>query len=193
MTEGRFEQCIRAMNRGNKEGLREVYEEYASYIYGIVRQLLQSKEEAEDITSDFFIRLWEKSDSYRVGNGHKGWMATIARNMAVDYLRKRRREEPVDFAERRGEEDAVPAFQLYAAEQTDEQSVEDRVVADITIQEAFSYLKEGERQVVHMKIMGEMTFQEIADILGEPLGTVAWRYREAIKKLRRCGYEESGR
>ena len=59
MTEAKFEQCIRQMNEGDKEGLREVYEEYISYIYGIVFQMIGNKENAEDITSEFFIKLWD--------------------------------------------------------------------------------------------------------------------------------------
>ncbi|MGN0431762.1 MAG: RNA polymerase sigma factor [Lachnospiraceae bacterium] len=195
MTEGKFEACITAMQNGDKEGLREVYEEYISYIYGIVRGLLASKEEAEDITSDFFIRLWEKSDTYKPGSGHKGWMATIARNMAIDYIRKRKREEPVDFSENREEDTGgmsagKKADMIQAAE--NQRSVEEEAIGEVTIQAALALLKESERRVIHMKIMGQMTFQEIADILEEPLGTVAWRYRQAIKTLRRCGYEESG-
>ncbi|MBQ9136669.1 MAG: sigma-70 family RNA polymerase sigma factor, partial [Lachnospiraceae bacterium] len=156
---------------------------------------LASKEEAEDITSDFFIRLWEKSDTYKPGSGHKGWMATIARNMAIDYIRKRKREEPVDFSENREEDTGgisagKKAEMIQAGEKSN--SVEEQVIADMTIKEALALLKESERRVVHMKIMGQMTFQEIADILEEPMGTVAWRYRQAIKTLRRCGYEESG-
>ena len=195
MTEGKFEACVAAMQNGDKEGLREVYEEYISYIYGIVRGLLASKEEAEDITSDFFIRLWEKSDTYKPGSGHKGWMATIARNMAIDYIRKRKREEPVDFSENREEDTGgmsagKKADMIQAAE--NQRSVEEEAIGEVTIQAALALLKESERRVIHMKIMGQMTFQEIADILEEPLGTVAWRYRQAIKTLRRCGYEESG-
>ena len=196
MTEGRFETCIRNMNRGDRDALKEVYEEYVSYIYGIVRQLLSTREEAEDITSEFFIRLWEKSESYRGGSGHKGWMATIARNLAIDYIRKRKREEVVDFSTERETEEGVQNFSARSAmreESKIEKSVEDQVLADISMEEALSQLKESERRVVHMKIIADMTFQEIADILEESLGTVAWRYREAVKKLRRCGYEESGR
>lgn len=194
MTEGRFEKCIRNMNRGDRNGLKEVYEEYVSYIYGIVRQLLPSREEAEDITSDFFIRLWEKSSSYRGGSGHKGWMATIARNLAIDYIRKRKREEPVDFAAEPEEGEQYSLVQsAMRGEWAEGNSVEEQVLSDISMEEALSGLKEAERQVVHMKIAADMTFQEIADLLNEPLGTVAWRYREAVKKLRRCGYEESGR
>lgn len=201
MTEERFEKCILAMKKGNKEGLKEVYEEYGSYIYGIVRQLLSVKEEAEDITSEFFIRLWEKAASYRAGSGHKGWMATIARNMAIDLLRKRRREELVDFHTERAEDAQTEEYGQRAAGRRDilesagsmQESVEDIVISEMSMREALLSLKEAEREVIHMKIMGEMTFQEISDILQVPLGTVTWRYREAIKKLRRCGYEESGR
>lgn len=182
MTEGRFERCIRAMNKGDKSGLKEVYEEYLPYIYGIMRGLFTSKEDAEDVTSEFFIRLWEKSDTYRPGSGHKGWLATIARNLAVDTIRKKRREEPMDLSEE----------ELLKAAGT-EQSVEDQVVESMTMEEALLTLKDSERQIIHMKLMGGLTLQEIADIRGEPPGTVAWRYREALKKLRRCGYEESGR
>lgn len=177
VTEAGFEKCIRAMNRGDRNGLKEVYEEYVSYIYGIVRALLHNKEEAEDITSDFFIRLWEKSDTYKPGGGHKGWMATIARNMAVDYIRKHKREE----------------FSETVSEQESDENVERQVLADISINEALSMLKESERKVVHLKIMGELTFREIAEILEQPMGTVTWHYNQAIKKLRRCGYAESGR
>lgn len=194
MTEARFEKCIRAMNRGSREGLKEVYEEYVSYIYGIVRALLQNREDAEDITSDFFIRLWEKSDTYQPGSGHKGWMATIARNLAIDAIRKRKREEITDFStERGGEEPAAATVMSRAAESAPGPGVEEQVLSALSMQEALGQLKEAERQVVHMKIMGELTFREIADILQEPPGTVAWRYREAVKKLRRCGYAESGR
>ena len=51
-----------------------------------------------------------------------------------------------------------------------------------------SVLKPAERQIIDMKILSEMTFQEISDTLGIPMGTVTWRYQEAIKKIRRCGY-----
>ena len=190
MTETEFEKCIKAMNHGRKDGLKKIYEEYAPYIYGIVRSVLPNREDAEDVTSDFFIRLWEKSESYKAGNGHKGWMATIARKMAVDRIRKYRKEEVVDFSATNHEEESENPSTRIAMNAVSPDDVEKEVVSGISIREALQKLNEREQNVIHMKIMGEMTFQEIADILGEPLGTITWRYREAIKKLRRCGYEE---
>ena len=192
VTEGKFEKCIRAMNRGNREGLKEIYEEYVSYIYSIVRSILSDRDEAEDVTCEFFIRLWEKSDSYRHGSTHKGWMATIARNLAIDALRKRQREEVVDFQDTDpGEDSARGKYVLAAASLQDGTDVEKEVIGDFTVKEALAMLPEAEREIVHLKIMGDMTFQEISGLLGVPMGTVTWRYREAIKKLRRYGYEGS--
>ena len=93
MTDQEFEQCMRYMGENDKDALRKVYEEYLPYIYGIVLGILGNKEHAEDVTSDFFIKLWDVSDTYKAGKGHRGWLATIARNLAIDFLRKTKKED----------------------------------------------------------------------------------------------------
>lgn len=188
------------MNQGNKEGLREVYEEYVSYIYGIVFQMLKNKENAEDITSDFFIRLWDRSASYKGGNGHRGWMATIARNMTIDHIRKYKREELTSILSdtedgESGQGQSEIKFAIINGvhgENNDfyqNSEVEKTVLQEMLIQDALEQLEEKERTIVHMKIIGEMTFKEISESLQIPMGTVSWRFREAMMKLRRCGYE----
>ncbi len=198
MTEAKFEQCIRQMNQGDREGLREIYEEYVSYIYGIVLQMIGNRENAEDITSDFFIRLWEKSELYRPGGGHRGWMATIARNMTVDFIRRYRREELTaqfagteDEPDREGREVQQAVLEISAIGGNFRTSeVEEKVISRTVIREALASLSEKEREVVHLKIIGDMTFKEISEMLKVPMGTVSWRYREAVNKLRRCGYDQ---
>ena len=75
-----------------KEALKEIYEEYSAFIYHVILDVVGTRENAEDITSDFFIKLWEKAGQYKPGNGHRGYLATIARNMAIDHIRKYRKE-----------------------------------------------------------------------------------------------------
>lgn len=201
VTEARFEQCIRQMNEGDREGLREIYEEYVSYIYGIVMHMISNRENAEDITSEFFIKLWEKSALYKPGSGHRGWMATIVRNMTVDFIRKRSRETLTSQLagmeeEQEGESGEVQRAVYTASTQNTAGAagpgspVEQQVVGNMFLQAALAALNEKEREVIHLKIVGELTFKEIGKILGIPQGTVAWRYREAVNKLRRCGYEQ---
>lgn len=177
MEEKRFHACMNRIKSGDKSALREIYEEYIGYIYSVVLQVVMNKEDAEDVTSEFFIKLWKLADTYQSGNGHRAWMAVIARNMAIDLLRKNKREILVeDFADS-------------ASENASSDDVESDVISDISLKEALGTLKPTECEIVNMKIMGELTFQEIANILKQPLGTVTWRYQNALRKLRRCGYE----
>lgn len=190
VTEAQFESCIERIKQGDKEGLREIYENYIAFIYSVIYEKLQNKENAEDVTSDFFIRLWEKASLYRPGSGHKGWMATIARNMSVDFLRKYGREELTDLMQdREGEsESRVSVGSIYSGQP--ESPVEQEALGNLTLKDALGRLKASEREILNLKIMGEFTFKEIASILHMPMGTVTWKYREAMKQLRRCGYEE---
>ncbi len=190
MNEQQFENAVARMVQGDKTGLREIYEAYLGYIYRIVYEILQNKENAEDVTSEFFIRLWDKAEQFKPGGGHKGYLATMARNMAIDYLRKYRKEELTSFmqdAASTPEEEEADAGRFIKEAATDE--VEQSVIQDMTIEEVLKMLKPAERQIVSMKVLGELTFKEIAQIMKIPIGTVTWKYQNAIKKIRRCGYE----
>lgn len=181
MEEAQFISAVEKMKMGDKEGLKEIYQAYIGYIYSIVYQIIQNKENAEDITSDFFLRLWEKAGQYKVGSGgHRGYMATMARNMSIDFLRKHGREQLVE--EQEEEEDT--------ASEDNKSVVEQEVIEELSMKEALEKLEIREREIVHLKVMGELTFQEIAHVLAMPLGTVSWKYKNALEKLRRCGYYE---
>lgn len=173
MEEQQFNICMERMRNGDKSALHEVYETYIGYIYNIILQVVQNKEDAEDVTSEFFIKLWKISDHFKSEHGHRAWLASIARNMAIDLLRKRKKEVLTEEF----------------LEEATQDNLEEQVIEDISLQQALSKLQNSEREVVHLKICGALTFQEIAGILGIPFGTVTWRYQSAIKKLKRCGYE----
>ena len=189
MTEKQFDECCRRIQEGDKDGLKDIYIAYVTYIYAVILRVLGNRENAEDVTTDFFIKLWDQIDRYRPGNGHKTWITTIARNMAIDYLRAHKREtlldEMPDVAEA---EDIAGTTDTSHGRVTSE--LEENVVGQLSMQDILSQLKDNERQIINMKILGELTFQEIADITGVPLGTITWRYQNAMKKLRRYGYEQ---
>lgn len=190
MNEQQFENAVARMVQGDKTGLKEIYEAYVGYIYRIVYEVLQNRENAEDVASDFFIKLWDKAEQFKPGGGHKGYLAAMARNMAVDFIRKHRKEELTAMLQdiEAGPEEEENAGKYYAKEER-ESEVEQSVIQEMTIKEALAALKPSERQIVSLKVLGEMTFKEIAGTMGIPMGTVTWKYQNAIKKLRRCGYE----
>ena len=169
MNDQQFEQNILLILQNNRNGLKHIYEAYCSMIFSVISDMLRNREDAEDVTSEFFIRLWDIADTYKPGRGHRAWMITIARNMAVDYLRRQSRITPT--AE-------IPDYLQEGP------SAEDNICHKLSLEQALMTLRNEERQIVNLKIMGELTFREIAKILKKPPGTVAWRYRTAIEKLK---------
>lgn len=169
MNDQQFEQNILLILQNNRNGLKHIYEAYCPMIFSVISDMLRNREDAEDVTSEFFIRLWDIADTYKPGRGHRAWMITIARNMAVDYLRRQSRITPT--AE-------IPDYLQEGP------SAEDNICHKLSLEQALMTLKNEERQIVNLKIMGELTFREIAKILKKPPGTVAWRYRTAIEKLK---------
>ncbi len=132
MNEQQFENAVARMVQGDKTGLKEIYLNYAGYIYRIIYEVLQNKENAEDVTSEFFIRLWDKAEQFKPGNGHKGYLAVIARNMAVDFLRKHKKEELSALLQdlgQEGEEDNKGSIIKLAEDKTNQ--VEEQVIGKI--------------------------------------------------------------
>lgn len=191
MENRRFDECMERIRSGDKDALKDIYTEYAGYIFHMISGIVGNRENAEDITSEFFIRLWDKADRYQPGNGHKTWITQIARNMAIDYLRAHNREIPYDHTQgyhEAGESQDVEA-QTAATGTEYVKDISEEVTERLTVEQVLSQLKPEQREIVHLKVMGDLTFKEIAKMLGIPMGTVTWRYRQAIKTLRRCGYE----
>ena len=154
MDDRQFKENIDRIRRNEKDGLKNIYEEYNPMIYSTVFEILRSREDAEDITSEFFIRLWDIAPGYREGRGHRAWMLTIARNMAIDHIRKRKREELMEEIPDHGHPgEAFP---------------EEAICSRTTLEQA----------------MDQLTFKEIAALLKKPQGTVSWCYQTAIRKLK---------
>lgn len=175
MTDQEFADCIAAIRSRDQSGLVRIYEEYSAYLFQVVRALIEQREDAEDILSELFLKLWDSPPDYRPGRGHKGYLATMARNRAVDHLRANKRSIPIDT----DDEEALGAVP----------SSEEAIVNEMVVEQVLARMSPQEREIVSMKHLMGMTFREIAEATGRPQGTVAWVYREAVNKIRRSGYD----
>ncbi len=180
MTDKEFLSAIKLLLKGDKDGLRLIYEAYVRLIYAVVYDTVGSKEDAEDITSDFFIKLIKVADSFKQGSPHKTWLVTIAKNMAIDHIRKRSRE--VYEIDNTNDDDNAPR----QWEDTSRASVEDQVALSSDMAQAMNTLEPREKEIIDLKLVGQFKFKEIAEMTGQPMGTVTWLYNQGIKKLRRC-------
>jgi len=164
-----FEENIRRILNDDREGLRAIYTEYRTMIYYAVFDILNNRENSEDIASEFFIRLWNAAGSYRPGNGHRAWMITIARNMAKDFLRKHEKEVMTEEIP----EESQPENDVYRETES-----------SVAYRQMTACLNPAEREVIDLKFIGELTFREIAQQLQKPPGTVSWLYNMAIEKMK---------
>ena len=174
MTDKEFQQNLQLIQEKDKAGLRNIYQEYITLIYHTVLNIIKNKEDAEDITSEFFIKLANVSDKYISGNGHRTWLITIARNLTIDYIRKNKREMP-----------AEEIYEDVTLTVMPSSTPEESYLTKQSFKELIHKLNAKEQELITLKILGELTFKEIAAILNEPMGTITWRYQNAINKLRR--------
>ncbi len=182
MTDEEFGLAMKRMAAGDRDALRVVYEAYLKLIYALCLSRLKHKESAEDVTSDFFIRLFGNASSYDGRGNHKAWICTIVRNMCIDYMRKNSREITVlDEPDEEGNVRDIPDTGGTDTGSGFEEKADNR----LTLEKAMKTLTETEQKIINMKVAGGMTFREVAEALGMPQGTVSWHYNEGIRKLRR--------
>lgn len=177
MENAAFSQCIRRLCSGDRDALREIYDAYHGFLFHLILAIVGNWQDAEDVTVEAFVKIWRSAESFREGSlGHKGWLAAIGRNQAVDFLRKNRREIPS------GTWEVEERKEIETADSGPDEL--ESFFSDLAVEELLLRLKPEEREVVHLKIAGDMTFSQIAKTLGVPMGTVSWRYRNAVKKLK---------
>lgn len=184
MTDEEFQLAIDMMLSGNSDGLKNIYQEYIKLIYVTIYNIVGSKEDAEDLSSEFFIKLVRVAGGYKQGNGHRTWLVTIARNMALDHLRKRKNEVLASTQE--NDETANDYLDSVNENAAQENPVEEKAMLSQDMQAAMKTLTPNEKEIVDLKLIGQFKFKEISQMLGQPMGTVTWVYNQAIKKLRRC-------
>ena len=164
----RNEALLRRLTAGDPAALGEFYDLYAGLVNGLAVRILRDAAEAEDLVQEVFIQVWRQAARYDPGRGSpEAWLCTIARSRALDRLRRRaaRREEPGD----------PPP--MSASERPRPEEV-------LAVRKALRALSRDQRAALELAYYEGLTQTEIADRLGQPLGTVKTRMRTALMRLR---------
>lgn len=169
---------------GDEEALRVLYEECRSAVYLTALSIVKDDGVAQDVLQDTFIKIKTHADLYRAGTNARAWILTIARNIAITYYRKRTHETPNDLIV------DIESYDPSLVDRGFSRQVEDRMV----VEKALAILSDREREIVNMYVVGGLKHREIAEILEMPLGSVLWKYSNALKKMKNfLNKNESGR
>ena len=163
------------MGLGDERALEELYARYGGLLYTLALRIVGDRELAREVVQDTFLRSWDGRETYDAQRGRvPWWLMGIARNRAIDLLRSRSHQQRIRERATRPREAAVPpADELSGA-------VSERV----TVLHALRALSDGQRVAIELAYYNGLTQAEIAEQLGQPLGTIKSRTREAMDRLR---------
>ncbi len=162
---------------GDEQALAALYDRHGARAFSLALRILGDRETAEEVVLDVFWSIWQHASSFMPERARfTTWLYAMVRRRAIDQLRRRRaRPSPAHEIE-------LEAREATAADPAVEALAEAEEMAR-AIREAMAALPEAQRQVLELAYFRGWSHREIAEYLGEPLGTVKSRLRLALQKL----------
>jgi RNA polymerase sigma-70 factor (ECF subfamily) len=169
-------QLVVRLQRRDPRALAELYDRYGRVVYSLILRVVRDTGIAEDLVQETFLRVWNRVHGFDAQKGSIGpWLLAVARNRAIDYLRSAggRERNAVEF-----EETERPA--LYCDMEKDILTSDKARV----VKSAIEKLSPNQRQVIELAYFEGLSQTEMAERMGQPLGTVKTWVRAALKNLR---------
>ena len=168
------EAVVALVGRSDEHALAELYDRFGRVAYGLALRILRDEALAEDAVQEAFLTAWRTADTFMPERAKAStWLLTLVHRRAVDLVRReeRRRAEPIDEAADRIGEGAVDeaVWLRYQRER---------------VQEALRRLPDQQREALELAYYGGFTQSELAERLGQPLGTIKSRMFSGLGQLR---------
>jgi RNA polymerase sigma factor (sigma-70 family) len=150
-------------------------------IYTLARYLMRNSSDADDAVQECYLRALRHFDSYR-GPAMKPWLLTILRNVCnAEFARRGRREVPTDYAQ---DESVAEEMPMWQERQASPEKAMLRQQDSATIRRLVEELPEPFREAIVLREMNDLSYKEIAEVAGVPVGTVMSRLARARAMLR---------
>jgi RNA polymerase sigma-70 factor (ECF subfamily) len=155
------------------QAMADLFDRYGSMVYSVALRVLKDPGHAEDVMQDVFFQLWENPRAFIAGRGSLGaWLLVVARNRAIDALRRRRPSDPVD--------EVVLAAKTNLALEAERNTIMEKVRA------VMRELPSDQQRSLQLAFFDGLSHSEIAAQTGDPLGTVKTRIRTALISVRKA-------
>jgi len=175
-------QLVVAIGRWRQDALAEAYRRHAGAVMALAGRVLASRNLAEEVVQEVFLRLWNDADRFDPERGSlRSWLLAQAHGRAVDLLRSESARKGREEREVRGR--AESGYDL-------EHEVFDLAVAE-QVRGALTALPDDERRAIELAYFSGLTYREVAVRLDQPEGTVKSRIRAGLKRLR-SGLADAG-
>ena len=166
------QELVALLKEQNNDAFNYLYDHYSGALFTIINQIVPDKDTASDVLQEVFVNVWRKISTYDETKGRLfTWMLNIARNAAIDKVRSK------------GYRDNQRTQSIAEGESGMAIST-NPVVNDVGLKKVLTTLNEEYRKLIDLSYFQGFTHEEIAKMLGIPLGTVKTRIRTAISQLR---------
>ncbi|MEP0848054.1 MAG: sigma-70 family RNA polymerase sigma factor [Phycisphaerae bacterium] len=176
---------LQRARRRDPEALAALVDAYGRRVYGLLFRLTGSRDTADDLLQETFLRVVRTIESYEHDGRFESWLFRIAANLARDHARCGRRRGASRSLSRLDEESDVRGIELPACNTTQPGAELVHAEAGERLQRCLDRLPESDREIILLRHFAELPFREIAEMLGVPLGTALARAHRALERLRR--------
>ena len=167
------QELVALLKEQNNDAFNYLYDHYSGALFTIINQIVPDKDTASDVLQEVFVNVWRKIGTYDETKGRLfTWMLNIARNAAIDKVRSK------------GYRDNQRTQPIAEYENTGMTMSSNAAVNDVGLKKVLTTLNEEYRKLIDLSFFQGFTHEEIAKMLGIPLGTVKTRIRTAISQLR---------
>ena len=153
--------------------MASLFDRYSKIVYSVALRVLRDPASAEDVLQEVFMQIWRNPNGFIATRGSLGGrLAVVARNRSIDALRRKRPSEQVD--------DMALASNYNLADEAERTSLMEKARGVMRL------LPMEQRKTLEMAFFDGLTHSEIAEMTGDPLGTVKTRIRSALTSLRKA-------
>jgi RNA polymerase sigma-70 factor, ECF subfamily len=161
------------MGQRDENAMEEIFRRYSGAVYSVALRVLHDSAQAEDVLQEVFLQLWRHPVTFVQQRGSLGaWLVVVARNRAIDLLRRRKLTDPV--------EEVALASSLNVADEAERNTTMQKV------RQAIAGLPDEQRKALELAYFEGLSHTEIANRTGDPLGTVKTRIRQGLISLRKA-------
>lgn len=162
------EEIFELLKTNRKLGIEELYKNYSKLVFGVIYSILKNTDETEDILQNVFIKIFRLDNEKLPTKSHLSWLYSVAKNETINYIKKHSKEKRFE--------------NLY--EISDKDTEIEKVLDKEYFNNLIKNLPTKQQEILSLKIVSNLSFKEIANILNMKIPTVQWHYYKSLNTIK---------
>ena len=162
------EEIFELLKTNRKLGIEELYKNYSKLVFGVIYSILKNTDETEDVLQNVFVKIFKLDNEKLPTKSHLSWLYSVAKNETINYIKKHSKEKNYES--------------LY--EITDNDTEIEKVLDKEYFNKLIENLPPKQQEILSLKIISNLSFREIANILDMKISTVQWHYYKSLNTIK---------